>query len=712
MINIEYKQSMRQVISKTVLFMCVLALLVPAVKAQETRPAKPAELVKKTTGKPILLNFKDAPIDTVLEYLSEKAGLVIVQEARVGGRVTVMSRQPINAKEAVALLDTVLKEKGYTAVHIGRNVRIVSIQTAAKANLPVHTGSDPAKIPVADKMVTQIIPIKYAEATGLQKDLAPLLSDSATLTSNASSNSLILIDTQANIKRIVEIISAIDAHMAGTSDIKVFPLKYADAASTATLITTLFKQPKSSSSKGQKNTNPFMRFMQRGRGGKDKGSGGGRVEQQAIIASADTRTNTIVVSAPPESMSLIESVIKELDANQSENQSVFLYPLKNAQADKVEDILNQIFSESYSSSGSSRSSGRSSRTSSRNSRRPQRTAAAQKVAAESGDLIGQVFFVADEDTNSLLVRAPSKHFDRVKKVIAELDKEIPQVLIKVLIVEVIHNDLTDIGGQFSVLNLHLSTTAGLKTDLGGTETDSDGGLVTSTVTAGFSATYNALKKLGRIDVLSRPYILASDNQEARITVGQEVPFIRSSRTTETGQTINTIEYEDVGIILKVTPQVNPDGKVIMDVAPEISSVTDTTVPISETVNATIYAKRSAKTRVAINNGQTIVIGGLMEDRFTDSVRKVPVLGDIPGAVGDLFRRTYKDKVKTELLLFITPHVVRRSTDLQKVSDDEKSGMQSIDSAAGEGKFQEHIKGMQRGAMPDPVAVPEEKKPKE
>jgi general secretion pathway protein D len=302
-----------------------------------------------------------------------------------------------------------------------------------------------------------------------------------------------------------------------------------------------------------------------------------------------------------------------------------------------------------------------------------------------------VYVVADEDTNSLLVRAATKHFERVKEIIAELDRAIPQVLIKVLIAEVTHDDLLDLGTEFSVLNLGMGIEGTF--NLRGGTADEGRTLVTATVDTGLSAVFNALQRAGRLDVLSRPYILASDNQEATITVGQEVPFIRNTRTTDTGQTINTIEYEDVGIILKVTPHINPEGLVIMDVSPEISTITDTTVPISETVNAAVFAKRSAQTRVAISDGQTIVIGGLMQDRLEDNVQKVPLLGDIP-LLGGLFRRTTQSKVKTELLIFITPQVVKGPEDLKRISDAEQSATELLPSAVEEGAFQKHMEGMQ------------------
>jgi len=302
-----------------------------------------------------------------------------------------------------------------------------------------------------------------------------------------------------------------------------------------------------------------------------------------------------------------------------------------------------------------------------------------------------------------MVMTASKNFDRVKEIIGELDRAVPQVLIKVLLAEVTHDNSLDLGAEFSVLNLRasgLGQTAG--TDFGVAAQTT--GLMINVLEKDVTAALAALQKVGKLDVLSRPYILASDNQAASITVGQEVPFITNTRTTETGQTINTIQYQDIGIILKVTPHINPDGLVILDVSPEISTLTGTTVPISEVVNAPVFAKRSATSRVAIRDGQTIVIGGLMEDRRTENVKKVPLLGDVP-VLGTLFKRTTTEGSKTELLIFLTPHVAAQPEALAGISEGELTSSKVIRKAIAPGAFDEHMKGMERGAAPaaPPVA---------
>nr|HQH12308.1 hypothetical protein [Candidatus Sumerlaeota bacterium] len=176
----------------------------------------------------------------------------------------------------------------------------------------------------------------------------------------------------------------------------------------------------------------------------------------------------------------------------------------------------------------------------------------------------------------------------------------------------------------------------------------------------------AMADTSKLEVLSRPSVLTRNNQQATITVGQEVPFIRNSRITDGGDIINTIEYEDIGIILNVTPRITENRLVEMSVSPEISTLSGETVPISNTVNARVIAKRAASTNVVVDDGRTVVIGGLMEDNATETVKKIPILGDIP-YLGSAFKRTIKEKSKTELLIFLTPHVVENSEELRDIS---------------------------------------------
>jgi general secretion pathway protein D len=273
----------------------------------------------------------------------------------------------------------------------------------------------------------------------------------------------------------------------------------------------------------------------------------------------------------------------------------------------------------------------------------------------------------DPQTDSIIVIGDETTNLNIQRVIETMDKPIPQVLIKVLFLEVTHTKSRDLGVQGTLTHDSLDVLDTIATNFGVAAGGTGGSY--HILDEDFEVTIKALETIGKLEVLSRPSVLARNNQTAIITIGQEVPFIRNTRITDNGQQINTIEYEDIGIILEVTPHITAERLVEMYVAPEISTLTAETVPISDTVNARVIAKRAAETTVVVGDGRTVVIGGLMEDNETETVTKVPILGDIP-LIGLAFRRTIKTKVKTELLIFLTPYVVDTPSSLQAMSASE------------------------------------------
>jgi general secretion pathway protein D len=278
----------------------------------------------------------------------------------------------------------------------------------------------------------------------------------------------------------------------------------------------------------------------------------------------------------------------------------------------------------------------------------------------------------DEESGTLIVISDDETNQNIQKIVESMDRPIPQVLIKVLFLEVTHTNGVDLGvdSEFTYKRNGnkdtLSTIFGVAAEQ---TANSAGGYYKVLNDSDLEMTLRVLANTSKLEVLSRPSVMTRNNQEATITVGQEIPMIRNSRITTDGQILNTVEYEDIGIILRVTPHITPDKVVEMDVSPEISTLTGETVAISDTVNARVIALRSAATLVAVESGKTVVIGGMMQDNVTDSVKKIPVLGDIPVA-GALFRRTIKSKSKTELLIFLSPLVVEGSQELQTMSDTE------------------------------------------
>lgn len=704
----------------------------------------------------IWLNFKDAPIDTVLAHLSEVAGLIIVtKEDGFKGRVTVQNRQRLEIDEALSVVNSVLRQEGFAGIRVGRTLTVVKLADAAKANTPVRVGSDPESIPETLDVITQVLPLRRVEARQLLQDLRALFTDDTNVTANQVANALIITDASVNIRRIAQVVSALDSSDPSTASVEVFPLKYAEATDAARLVNQIFQTNATSGrSSDQRGFTPFFQRGGPGMGGPGMGGPGmggpggpassGSSQSASRIqvnASADERTNTVVVSGPPETLKVVAQVLKDLDSNPASKQEVFFYRVRNGQAVQIETVLNNLFGTGTTSSRSRTQSGTrgTSGTSGGRSSGALRTSGGSRGGSDTGggmadtgggrggqtgggfgqggfgqggfgstgrgmggrlssqtmdsasELYGQVYAVADEDTNSLLVTSPSGAVEIVKGIIKELDTPVPQVLIKVLIAEVTHANELDIGTEFSLLEFLQKNDMSLFTDFG--IAAQTGGMVYKFVNTDAEAMLRMLAKDSKLEVLSRPYILASDNQEASITVGQEVPFITNTRQTSNDATINTIEYQDVGIILNVTPHTNPDGIVTLDVEPEISAISGDTVPISETVDAPVIAKRSAFSRLAIPNGHTVVIGGLMEDSVTETFSKIPILGDIP-LLGLLFGRMERKKSKTELLIFLTPHVAKDPYVLKRMADKEKEGIKIVDEAIYDGAFEEHIEGMQ------------------
>ncbi|MBT5927094.1 MAG: hypothetical protein HOH33_10790 [Verrucomicrobia bacterium] len=278
--------------------------------------------------------------------------------------------------------------------------------------------------------------------------------------------------------------------------------------------------------------------------------------------------------------------------------------------------------------------------------------------------VGEALIEVDPETRSVIVVTDEETSLQIGEVLKTLDRPKPQVLIKVVFMEVTHRDDSDVGIEGGWTNVSGSTTNIVQSAFG-MATQGQGGIY-QLLDNDFNVTLKAIAEAGKLEVLSRPSILARNNQEAIITVGQEVPFIDNVNFLQGGQQVNTVVYRDIGIILRVTPFITQDGMVEMIVAPEISTISDETVTISAGVEAPVFAKRAAETVVVTPHGKTVIIGGLMEKNKIESKRKVPILGDIP-ILGWAFRRTVKEDTKTELLIFLTPYIVQDPRELDKMT---------------------------------------------
>ncbi|MGA2439812.1 MAG: secretin N-terminal domain-containing protein, partial [Tepidisphaeraceae bacterium] len=357
---------------------------VPSTEPSAGVAASSGQLVSSPTTQPtaklIMFNFKNASVGAVIDYLSQNAGFFVIEQAIPTGQVTIINRDPITPEEAVKYLNTVLQHEDLTAIQMGKVLKIEALADAKHANIPVLSGNDPTKIEETDQLITQIIPVRILDAVKLKTDLQPLVNTNADLTANAASNSLMITDTSANVRRVVEIVSGLDKHESAANDIRVKQLKYADATAAATLIMNIFNpQTTNAAQNGPFGNLPFFRFGGGGGpggggpggggfgggrfggggggpGGGGPGGGAGAAAQQDtgntghVQASADSRTNTVVVSGPPDTLAIIDGVLSQLDANPASAQDFFIYRVKNGQAVDMASTLNGLFSGSTASS--------------------------------------------------------------------------------------------------------------------------------------------------------------------------------------------------------------------------------------------------------------------------------------------------------------------------------------------------------------------------
>ncbi|MCX7723073.1 MAG: hypothetical protein N2379_08470 [Verrucomicrobiae bacterium] len=408
----------------------------------------------------IRLNFRGAPLELVLDYLSEAAGFIIKPEVDVKGKVDVWSAHPLTKDEAVELLNSVLSKNGYAVLRDGRTLTIVTKEEARRRSIPVRRGYEPESIPKTDEIVTQIIPVRFINAVQLAKDLQPLIPSQATITANQGGNAIVITDTQANIRRIAEIIKALDTSVASVSAVRVFALRYADAKTLASIIRDVFQTPTTSS------TDVTARFFARFRGGpfgapqesSGESEAGGRPGASRVTAVADERSNSLVVSAPEDLMPTIEELVKAVDVNVEDITELRVFKLKHADPQEMAELLTNLFPDETTTQSSQRGGfGRFFAFG---------PPGMQQAGADTSERMrkqGRVIAVADPRTGSVVVTASRELMRQIERMIEELDAD-PARKQKVFVFDVENTDPAQV--QAILQNLFSSqsgTTTGTRT---------------------------------------------------------------------------------------------------------------------------------------------------------------------------------------------------------------------------------------------------------
>ena len=661
----------------------LVAATVPALAAPAQPPAR-----KVTTGQ-INLNFKDAEVDSVIGAFGHLLNKSFVIDPRVRGKISLETPRPVNRAQAFALLKTVLRQQGFAIVDLGDLYKVVPEADAKLQSGPVEIGAASARD--GDEVITQVFQLNHESANNMIPVLRPLVSPNNTITAFPGNNTLIITDYAANLKRLSKVIATLDSPRPA-AEVQVVVIKNSIASDIAVAVSKLMDE------------------SNRGGGG---GPGASSDPSQRVVVMADPRTNSVLIrSANASKLALARSLVEQLDrpANADQANMRVVY-LKNAEATKLVEVLQAVLSgESNGSSGNSDSSfGSSSRNrNSGGSMFGDSSSSSSGLSSSFGDgdsssggglgsqsginrdrgnqgptsiKAGGAIIAADPATNSLIITAPEPVYRNIRGVIDQLDSRRAQVYIESLIVEVKADTVSEMGiqwqfgtsrpGQNSVVGGTNFGTGGsniLAVTQNPAALAAAGGLNVGVVRNGVSLFGQNFLNLGLLaraleaetnsNIRATPNLLTLDNEEARIIIGQNVPFVTGQYAT-TNNTLSspfqTIERKDVGTMLRVRPQVSEGGTVKMEIAQEISAVVDTTQSAGIITN-----RRAIDSNVLVDDGQIVVLGGLIEDTVEGGISKVPLLGDIPG-LGRLFRYDNRKRIKTNLLIFLRP-VVLRSAD--------------------------------------------------
>jgi general secretion pathway protein D len=570
----------------------------------------------------------------VLKTVGDITGINFVLDDSVRGNVTVMFPTKIRLSEVYKVLESILEVKGFAAVPAGRNlVKIVPRAEAAKRNLQVRFGSNPSEIHRNDTLITQIIPLNYANARDISQIIQPLLATGAQMSTYSKTNSIVITDTSSNIHHIAKIIQNLDVK----EQITVFNLNYASAQVISEQITRIIEKNRAVSSPVGRNrttlqTNTGMKII------------------------PDVRTNSLYVVANTQDTETIEGLIMQLDVERPDSASnVHVVYLENAQPKEVAESLTAVLANL-------RITG----------------------ALEAGQ---QVQVTADEGTNAVIVAASAQDFKVIAGIIEKLDIVREQVLVEMLIMEVGEDGLIEIGVDWATLDEAVensvrffgATNFGPRVDF--VSGDLEGLAVGAWRADGSDVTIggilHALEKESGVNILSTPHITTLNHSKAKIIVGENIPYVKESRITETTDfitptVIDTFEYKDVGISLEITPHISQGGLVRLEIDSEFTKLIEGVTGTS--VNTPTTAKREAQTVVSMKSGSTVVIGGLIRDDKTTLEKKIPLLGDLP-LVGGLFKFQRDRLQKTNLLIFITPHVMGNQEDMEQITEKKRKEME-------------------------------------
>lgn len=588
-------------------------------------------LVLPAQAETVTLNLKDADISALISTVAEVADKNFIVDPRVKGKVTVVSSRPMNSDEVYQVFLSILKVHGFAAVPSGEVIKIVPDVNAKQDGIPTTSDANPGR---GDQMVTRVVQVDNVTAAQLVPILRPLVPQQGHLAAYPATNVLIISDRARNVERLVSIIRRID--QVSDSEIEVISLQHASATEVVRVLSSL-------------NRGVPTAGAQAAAGGAPR------------VLVADERTNSVLLGGDRATRLRMRAIISHLDTPLDSGGNTDVIYLRYAEATKLVDVLTGVGKIEEQEA----------------------TAAKGGASAKRGSFDIQ----ADEATNALVITAPPDIMKSIKRVISQLDIRRAQVLIEAVIAEVSGDVARDLGVQWlftgnntgetpvGIINFSNSgstiaslANAAVTVANGGALPDIAGnvllgfGDVSESNSFNYVGFVNALASDANTNLLSTPTLVTLDNEEAEIIIGSNVPFVTGSFTPDTGtgtatsNPFQTIQREDVGLTLRIKPQINEGDAMRLDIEQEVSSIADSVAGASDIVTN----KRSIKTNVMVDDGQVVVLGGLIEEQVGESIQKVPLLGDIP-LLGYLFKSTTAKVSKKNLMVFIHPVILRDGT---------------------------------------------------
>ena len=621
--------------------------------------AVPSQLPVARSPVYLSMDFTDVDLPVLIKFMSEQTKKNFIFDERVQGKITIISPRRVTLEEAYDVFLSVLQAKGFTTVTQGNTIKIVPAREARQDTIRTGVSKETASA----EFITRLIPLQYLESAEVVPLVAPLVSKDGMVSAFASSNTLLLIDSRANIDRIVTILGEVDTEGAPAT-LQIYPLSFAVAADVAKTLNSIFLEgPPAAAAQAARG---------RARTGVIRPS-----RHIAVKFLADARTNSLIVHAGQDMQDDVADVLKKIDVPASAGGGrINVYYLENADAEEVSKVLASLSPEKRAGAP----------TPAPGARTPPATTGGAIVSAE---LEGGVKVTADKATNALIIVASANDYETLLGVIKRLDIRRRQVFVEAVIMEIDVGKSLDVGVEWRgaaqvgggtsgalIGGANYGITGGLNDLLAGLAAGNPltfagsglvagglGGSVTlpdGTKIPAVAAVLRASQGNNHLNILSSPHLLTQNNKEAEIIVAENIPFITSTSrdSTNLANVINSVERKDVGITLRITPHIHESEFVSMDIYQEASALKTDALSLSQSSSVgPTWTKRSAKTTVLVKSGDTVILGGIMQENITKNVTKIPLLGDIP-LLGYLFRYTSQQKTKTNLLILLTPNIIQ------------------------------------------------------